>query len=121
MEGLRPEGEYGFGFVNKTESDKENASVFYGNREAGRAKILPILPARGRLNYSEPLTLPIPSQARVRWTEDNTSHTVNVKLEGVVPKGFVKGTVYFVFTNSDTIEVTPVKWGDEEGMAKLMK
>ncbi|MBN1867985.1 hypothetical protein JW916_11915 [Candidatus Sumerlaeota bacterium] len=114
VKGMRPEGQYRFGFVNKTGRDLPALSVFYGNQEAGGGGYVL---ERTRVNYSDTLTLPIPSEAEVRWTENGTSHAVKVKLEGV-PKGF-EGILYFVFTSDGAIEATPVKRGDDEGARRL--
>ena len=121
MKGLRPEGEYKIGVANKTEHDLGAVSIFYGSQEVGFVGNVPAREVWAGVGYSDFLTLPIPPEVELRWTEDGTSHTVEVKLDGSVPKGYSKGTVFFVFTNAGTIEVTPIKWGDEVGIAELLK
>ncbi|MBN1867986.1 hypothetical protein JW916_11920 [Candidatus Sumerlaeota bacterium] len=111
--GLRPEEEYRLGFVNKTGRDLQAVSVFYGDQRVGGTKRVP------KVNYAEYLILPIPSQAEVRWCEDDALRSAKVKLEGVVPKGFSQGTIYFVFTNEDTVEAKSIKWRDSEGRKEL--
>jgi hypothetical protein len=70
--------------------------------------------ARVLVDYSDFLTSTVPAEAQVRWTQDG-DHTAAVKLEGVVPKGFADGVIYFVFTNNNNILVRPVKSIDSQG------
>jgi hypothetical protein len=116
VKGLRPAGEYRLGFVNKTGHDLEAATVFYGDKRAGTGGDIP---ARVKLGYSDPLTLPFPSVVEVRWTEAGTSHAVKVNVEGV-PKGF-EGRVFFVIKADHTVEVHPVKKGDDKSAIDLVK
>lgn len=116
--GLRPEGEYDLGFVNKTGRNLEAVSVYYSDQKAGEAgNIL----ARVKVGYSGHLTLPIPSEAEVRWKESGVNHSVKTKLEGVVTNGYAKGTIFFVIKDDDTVEVKPIKWNDSQGSIKLVK
>jgi hypothetical protein len=113
----RPQGEYHLGFINKTGRDLENVSAYYGEKKAGDAGNIPV---RVRLGYSDLLLPPIPSEAEVRWSDkDGTSHVVKVKLDSA-PNGF-EGTIYMVIKPDNTIEVRPIKNGDDEGAIKLMK
>jgi hypothetical protein len=116
--GLRPKEEYRLGFVNKTGRDLQAVSVYYGDQQAGVAgDIL----TRVKVGYSDPLTLPIPLEAEVRWKESGADHAFKAKFEGVVPKGYAAGTIFFVIKPDNTVEVHPVKWGDDKGAAKLVK
>jgi len=115
---VHPEGEYRLGFVNKTGHDLQAVSVYYGDQQAGIAgNIL----ARVKVGYSDALALPFPPEAEVRWKDDGTNHSVKVKLEGVVSKGYADGTIFFVFKDDDAVEVKSIKWSDSQGVAKLVK
>jgi hypothetical protein len=116
--GLRPEGEYRLGFVNKTGRDLGAVSAYYG---ADRVALAARLTTRAKVGYSDPLTLPIPSEAEVRWKENGADRAVKAKLEGVVPKGYAEGTIYFVIKVDGTVEVHPIKAGDDQGAFKLMR
>ncbi len=114
----RPKGEYDFGFVNKTSRDLHAVSVYYGNQQVGIAgDIL----ARVKVGYSSHLTLPIPSEAKVQWTEDDASHAVRVKLEDVVPQGYAEGTIFFIIESNDIIVTKPIKWDDDQGGSNLVR
>jgi hypothetical protein len=116
--GLRPKGEYRLGFVNKTGHDLTVVSAYYGDE---RVALAGSVKARVKVGYSEPLTAVIPVEAEVRWNENGAPHAVKAKLEGVVPKGFAEGTVYFIINGEGTVEVKPLQWGDREGAIKIMK
>ena len=74
-----------------------------------------------KVGYSDALTLPFPSDAEVRWTENGAPHAVKAKLEGRVPKGYDAGTIFFVIKSDDTVEVKPIKWSDSQGSINLVK
>lgn len=114
---IRPKGEYRLGFINKTGRDLKGVSVYYGEQKAGFAGDIEV---RVRVNYSAPLTLPIPLEAEVRWKENNVDHAIKAKLEGIVPKGYSEGTIFFVIRNDDTLEIKPIKWGDDKASIKLV-
>jgi len=114
----RPRGEYRLGFVNKTGRDLKAVAVFYGDKQAGSGGNILV---RVKVGCSDPLTLPFPSEVEVRWKEDDADHAVKTKLEGIVPKGYATGTIFFVIKPDNTVEVHPVKWGDDKGAAKLVK
>ncbi|HTS18800.1 MAG TPA: hypothetical protein VMP11_14595 [Verrucomicrobiae bacterium] len=116
MDGLRPKGEYRLGVVNKTGHDLGGVSVSYGDQKVGA---IGDLLARVRVDYSDPLTLPIPAEAELRWTENSASHAVKAKLEGV-PKGF-EGRIFFVIKGDGNVEVHPVKKGDDKSAFELVK
>jgi hypothetical protein len=57
----------------------------------------------------------------LRWSENGVSHAVKVKLDGVVPSGFVKGTIYFVIKDDDSIEIKTVSWGNQKANFDFVK
>jgi hypothetical protein len=117
--GLRFEGEFRVGIVNKTGRDLEDVSACFGKKKVTGAKEIP---ARVKLDYSDPLLLPIPAGAEVRWhEEDGTPQAVKANLEGIVPKGYAAGTIFFVIKPDNTVQVHPVKWGDDKEAAKVVK
>jgi cytochrome c-type biogenesis protein CcmE len=118
MKGVRPKGEYRLAFINKTGGDLGDVSAYYG---AERVAIVRGLPTRAKLGYSDPLTLSIPSELEVRWTEKAADHAVRVRLEGVVPKGYAEGTIFLIIKAADNVEVKPIKWGDNEGSIRLVQ
>ncbi len=119
IQSVQPKGEYLIGFVNKTGRDFESIAVYYGSQKAGFAKDLL---SRVRVEYSEPLTTPFPSSGvEIRWFEKGLNHSVSVNLEGVVAKGFDKGTIFFVINADNTVEVRPIKSKDNAGAAKVVK
>jgi len=115
---LRPEGEYRFGFVNKTGHELQAITVFYGDQEAGTGGDVLARP-QANFAYSDPLTTLCPTEAELRWTEDSVPHVVKVKLADV-PKGF-EGRIFFVIKADDAIEVHPVKNGDDKTAFQLVK
>jgi hypothetical protein len=120
VKGLRPEGEYVFGFINRTGRDIENVSVYrdtikisHPNTGSGN------IPVRFKFSYSDPLLPPIPSEVEVQWKENGEPHGVKVKLD-IAPKGF-EGRIFLVIKADGTIEVHPVKTGDDQEAFKLVK
>ena len=110
-----PKPRYYIGFVNKTEVNLSNVSAYYGDQKVALAGGVV---DKGRA-VEGPLSLPIPSEAEVRWDEAGTSHRVKAKLEGVVPKGFTEGTIYFILKKGGTIEVKAIKLDDVDANASV--
>jgi hypothetical protein len=120
IKGLRPAGEYRFGFVDKTGRDLEGILVNAGGTKlSGPNLVGGDLPARVKVAYSDPLLPPIPTEAELQWKEDGVSHTANVMLADV-PKGF-EGIIYFIIKADGTVEAHPVKNGDDKAASKLVK
>jgi hypothetical protein len=121
VKGLRPEGEYRFAFVNKTSRDIEDVSVNQGTTQISRPNNgSGDIPARIKVEFSDVLLPPIPSEVELRWNEENgTPHAVKVKLDDV-PKGF-EGRIFFVIKADGTVEVHPVKNGDDKEAFKVEK
>jgi hypothetical protein len=117
-EDLSPKDEYMFGYVNKTGHDVQGAMTYYGDQKVGDGGNLT---TTAKLGYSKHLTLRIPSTAELRWSENGVSHAVKVKLDGVVPSGFVKGTIYFVIKDDDSIEIKTVSWGNQKANFDFVK
>ena len=70
VKGLRPEGEYRFGFVNKTGHDIEDVSVNHDGAQISRPNLGGgYVPARVKVASSDPLLPPIPAEAELRWNE----------------------------------------------------
>jgi hypothetical protein len=80
IKGLRPAGEYRFGFVNRTRHELQAVTVFYDDQKAATGVDV-LARSQANFTYSDPLTTPCPAKAELRWTEDGTPHTVKVKLE----------------------------------------
>jgi hypothetical protein len=118
VKGVYPEGEYTLGFVNKTGHALESLCVYYGDQRAGCSGDVR---GRAKAAYSERLALPFPSEAEVRWTEDAAPQKVKVKLEGVVPKGFAEGTIFFVIRNGGNVQVRAIKWADGQASIDLVR
>lgn len=114
--GLRPDGEYRLGFVNKTGHDIVEVSAYHGEQRLGGAKSIPL---RVRQWYSDPLLPPVPSEAEVRWKTDGAVHSAKASWESV-PKGF-EGIIYLVMKADNTVEVFPIKKGDDQGAFKVVK
>jgi len=118
--------DYKIGFVNKAGQNLYDLSVSYDEKEVCS---VPDVVAQVKVGYSEMLTLRRPAEAVVRWrqsfglpwSQSTTKHCVTVKLDGSVPAGFSRGTVFFVIRNDDIVEVRPIKWGDKETSASLMR
>jgi hypothetical protein len=120
--GLRPAGEYRFGFVNRTAHELQAVTVFYDGQKVttgGDIRAPSPSRARARFTYSDPLTLPRPATAELRWIENAAPHAVEVKLESV-PKGF-EGIIYFVIKADGTVEVHPIKNGDDKSAMEIVK
>jgi hypothetical protein len=68
--GLRPAGEYRFGFVNKTGHDIKNVSVNQGATQISRPNNgSGDIPVRIKFAYSDALLPPIPAEVELRWNE----------------------------------------------------
>lgn len=121
IKGLRPAGEYRFGFVNRTGHDIESVSVNEGTTQISRPNNgSSNIPVRTKFEYSDTLLPPIPSEVELRWNDEGTAtHAAKVKLDGV-PKGF-EGRIFFVIKADETVEVHPVKNGDDKAAFKLVK
>jgi hypothetical protein len=76
--GLRKPNEYVFGFVNKTPADLRDVQVYYGTELATSVRDVLI---RGGKSYSKPLTLPVPSEAVVKWSQAEVPHEIKVTLK----------------------------------------
>lgn len=113
--GLIPAGEYRIGFVNKTGRDVEAISA-----SAGGAKLLehPKL-IGGAFTFSGYLDPPVAPETELQWKQDGALHDVKVKLANV-PKGF-EGIIYLVAEADGSVEVHPIKNGDDKGAAKIIK
>jgi hypothetical protein len=117
-EGLRPAGEYMLGFVNKTGHDLRELAVYYDGQKVGGAKAVL---ARVRVGYSNHLTTPFTPEAEIRWIEGGNEHAVKLRLDGLVPKGFCDGTIYFVFTSDGGVTATPIKFIDRQASINLVR
>ncbi len=108
---------YYVGFVNKTGHDLNGVSARYGNSEVAAAGRLM---KAGRAIEGK-LSSPIPSEAEVRWDENGTHHAVKTKLEGIVPKGFTDGTIYFILKADGAVDVKAIKLRDTEANARVVE
>lgn len=115
IKGLVPEGEYRLGFGNKTGHDVEAISV-----NAGSAKLLdhPVL-FGGAFTESGYLDPPIPPETELQWTQDGAPHSIKVKLADV-PNGF-DGIIYLVAKADGSVEIHPIKKGDQKALNELLK
>ncbi len=118
VKGLRPAGEYRFGFVNKTGHELQAVTVFYDDQKAATGGDV-LARSQANFTYSDPLTTARPAEAELRWTEDGVPHAVKVKLADV-PKEF-EGRIFFVIKADNTVEVHPVKNGDDKAAFKVVK
>ena len=69
--------------------------------------------------YSNPLLPPIPTDVEVRWKSSDMPYSAKVKLENI-PKGF-EGIIYLVMKADGTVEVYPIKNGDDKAAFKVVK
>jgi hypothetical protein len=120
------EGDYKITFVNKTGENLYNLSVSYGKQEVCAA---PDVVASARVAHSDFLTMKPATEAVLRWQQGVglpwpdtvTSHCVTVKLDGVAVNEVSHRNIYFVIKRDDNVQAKAIKWGDEEGIAKLFK
>jgi hypothetical protein len=120
IKGLRPAGEYRLGFIDKTGRDLKDISVNAGDTKLGGPNLAGgDLPARVKVAYSNSLLPPVPPEAELLWKQDSVSHAVKVKLDGI-PRGF-EGIIYFVLKADGTVEVHPIKNGDDKASIELEK
>src|SRR5262245_60011159 len=102
--------EYYIGYVNKTGRDLSGVVVYYGNLEVGGAGRL----VKGGTATEGVITLPIPSEAEVRWIEGVKAHSVKVPLRGVVPRRLTtEWTLHFVINSNGTVQAMAIKDDDE--------
>src|SRR5260221_52916 len=108
--------EYHIGFVNKTGHDLDGVCVYYGTIEAAAKGGL----VKGGRSTEGPVTLPLPSDAEVRWIGNGVRHAVKAKLQGAVPKRLTyHWTLYFVINEDGTVQAKAIKLGDKAAMAML--
>ncbi len=75
----------------------------------------------GQSTYGS-LTQRLPSEAEVRWDDNGKRHAVKFKLRDVVPNSVTRdGIIYFVINENSTVDVKPIKWGDDNAWAELVK
>lgn len=118
IKGLRPAGEYGFAFVNRTGRDLQSVFVTYGDQVVGSCVEVPGL-SKANFGYSDLLTTPCPAEAELRWIEESTTNTAKVMLTNV-PKGF-EGRIFFTFKAEGRINVDLVKIGDDKSAFELVR
>jgi hypothetical protein len=118
IKGVRPEGEYRFGFVNRTGRDLQGVGVYYGQQKTASVVEIPSR-AQANFNYSDALTNARPAEAELRWMEDSAPHAITVKLEGVV-KGF-EGIIFLVILPDRTVEVHALRNNQEKERIDLVK
>jgi hypothetical protein len=99
------------GFVNRTGHILNGVCVYYATKMAAAAGVL-VDGGRATFNF---VALPIPAEAEVRWNENGVPHAVKVRLAGVVPHGFVDGTIYFIIQQDGSVSVKPIEPGDIDG------
>lgn len=103
--------------VNKTGHDLDGVCVYYGNTKVAEPSWL----VKGG-NATEGLVpVPVASEAEVRWDANGTHHTVKVKLEGVVPRGFTYFNLYFIINEDSSVSVKVIKADDIDANAKVIK
>lgn len=118
MKGVHPAGEYQFAFVNRTGHELKSVGVYYGEQKVGASDYV-LAKSQANFTYSDQLTTPCPKEAELRWLEDGAPHTAKVKLDDV-QKGF-EGRIFFAIKEDDTVEVHPVKNGDDKAAFDLLK
>jgi hypothetical protein len=108
---------YYIGFVNKTGHDLDGVCAFYGVTKVAQPSWL------GKDdNATEGLIpVPIPSEAEVQWDENGTHHAVKVKLEGVVPPGLDRFTLYFIIKADGSVDAKAIKLSDIDANANVTK
>jgi hypothetical protein len=110
--------EYDIGFLNKTGRDLGGVCVYYGKVEAAAKGSLVKC---GEATFGA-VTLPVPPEAEMRWTDNGQQHSVKVKLPGAVPKRLTyEWTLYFVINRDGTVQSKALKDGDKAGYAELEK
>jgi hypothetical protein len=115
---MQAEPQYDIGFLNNTGQRLDGVDVYYWDARVATASNLV---KSGRATYGS-VTMPIPSEAELRWDERDKHYAVKTKLEGVIPKGFGDdGTIYFVINTNGTVDVKPIKFGDTDAVVKLEK
>ena len=108
---------YYIGFVNKTERDLDGVSAYYGDTKIAEPSRL----VKGGKATEGLIPMMVPSEAEVRWDENSTHHAVKVKLEGVVPPGFDRFTIYFIIKADDSVDVKAIKLSDIDANANITK
>jgi hypothetical protein len=116
MKGLRPDGEYQFGLVNRTGRDVKEISIYNGDEKLCSLREILV---RVKFSYCGPYLPPIPPEVEVRWKSDAVTHAVQVKLDNI-PKGF-EGRIFLVIKVDNTVEVHPIKNGDDKAAFKVVK
>jgi len=95
--------------MNKTGRNLGSVCVYYDNVEAAAAGGLV---KGGKATYGA-VTLPVPSEAEMRWIDNDQHHSVKVKLTDVVPKRLTyEWTLYFVINADGTVQAKAIKDND---------
>jgi hypothetical protein len=99
------EARYTIVMVNRTYRNLSGVGVFYGKRMAAFKG--PLVKG-GRAGYGF-VSLPVPEQAQVEWTEVGKPRSVTVKLDGIVPSHPVGMYVFFIIERDGSVTVQVCK------------
>ena len=108
---------YHIGFVNETGHNLRRVELRFGRvRNAGPRGLV-----KGGYSTFGFVTEPIPAESLVTWDEESIHHEVTVKLEGVVPPGFTKGTIYFILKPDGSVSVKTADFKDRKANQEILK
>jgi hypothetical protein len=108
---------YYIGFVNKTGHDLDGVCTYYGDTKVAEKGWL----VKGGNATEGWVPVPIAPEAEVRWEENSAHHAVKVKLEGVVPPGLDRFTIYFIINADGSVDTKAIKLSDIDANANVTK
>ena len=108
---LPPTQGYGISLVNATQLELRSVAVYYGDTMAFEKSPM----AKGEVDSTYPVILPIPQEAEVRWTDRGVAHAVKVKLEEIALDPSVKMNMYFIIKDDEAVTFRRVRKDDDKG------
>jgi hypothetical protein len=103
--------------VNRTPRDFDGVRVYFGGEMAAQAGSLV---KGGKATYGY-VTLPIPEEAEVRWTDQGVKHAPKVKLAGLVPSHPFDVNIYFIIEDDGSVTVKTVACNDLDANVEATK
>jgi hypothetical protein len=118
FKGLRPEGEYGFGFINRTSFDLTNICAIYGKSAVA---CVGSLEKRILKSYTQLITNAIPAEINIQWHDQEGMHSSRFATRGIVPEDFSHGHIFVVIHDDRHLDVRAVPSSDQHGADDLLK
>jgi hypothetical protein len=109
---------YAIVMANRTHLQLDDVGVYYGEQVAAMKGLLV---KGGNAGYGI-VTLPVPEEATVTWTEESgVHHAPKVKLAGIVPPSPRDMDIWFIIEEDGSVTVKCVPANDHDASVSLLK